>query len=400
MNKKTKSVLVVAMLAACLLATIFLPPLGVQTLRTAAAQTCEGDFDTDGDVDGTDLAAFAADFGRTNCPPGELCYTKTEVDALVADLQSQIDELKDLLAGVTRNVNDITFSGVNVRIVNGTGTTAGPVNGLGNLIVGYDEPRAIGSDKTGSHNIVVGRNHNYSSYGGLVAGYQNMISASHASISGGFGNTASANYASVSGGSNNIASGSAASISGGRSNTASGIRASASGGRNNTASGDYAFVGGGGGFESVDGNEAFADYSAVLGGSQNIAGDPDLLDHSIGERATVSGGIGNTASGDQSSVSGGGGNTASGSYASVSGGHINTASGGYASVSGGYGNTAGGGRASVSGGHSNTASANFSSVSGGYSNTADGERSSVSGGSGRSVSGLYDWRAGNLFEGS
>lgn len=29
---------------------------------------CEGDFDSDGDVDGSDLAVFAADFGRTDCP--------------------------------------------------------------------------------------------------------------------------------------------------------------------------------------------------------------------------------------------------------------------------------------------------------------------------------------------
>lgn len=29
---------------------------------------CEGDFDGDGDVNGSDLAVFAADFGRTNCP--------------------------------------------------------------------------------------------------------------------------------------------------------------------------------------------------------------------------------------------------------------------------------------------------------------------------------------------
>ena len=28
----------------------------------------EGDFDTDGDVDGSDLATFAAEFGRTDCP--------------------------------------------------------------------------------------------------------------------------------------------------------------------------------------------------------------------------------------------------------------------------------------------------------------------------------------------
>ena len=29
---------------------------------------CEGDFDGDGNVDGSDLAVFAADFGRTDCP--------------------------------------------------------------------------------------------------------------------------------------------------------------------------------------------------------------------------------------------------------------------------------------------------------------------------------------------
>ena len=29
---------------------------------------CKGDFDTDGDVGGSDLAVFAADFGRTDCP--------------------------------------------------------------------------------------------------------------------------------------------------------------------------------------------------------------------------------------------------------------------------------------------------------------------------------------------
>ena len=36
--------------------------------RTNCSGDCEGDFDTDGDVDGSDLATFAADFGRTNCP--------------------------------------------------------------------------------------------------------------------------------------------------------------------------------------------------------------------------------------------------------------------------------------------------------------------------------------------
>ena len=35
--------------------------------RTDCAGDCEGDFDNDGDVDGSDLAVFAADFGRTDC---------------------------------------------------------------------------------------------------------------------------------------------------------------------------------------------------------------------------------------------------------------------------------------------------------------------------------------------
>jgi len=34
---------------------------------------CEGDFDVDGDVDGSDLAVFAADFGRTDCDSGPEC---------------------------------------------------------------------------------------------------------------------------------------------------------------------------------------------------------------------------------------------------------------------------------------------------------------------------------------
>jgi len=43
-------------------------------VRTSwVADTCEGDFDDDGDVDGSDLAVFAADFGRTDCDTGEAC---------------------------------------------------------------------------------------------------------------------------------------------------------------------------------------------------------------------------------------------------------------------------------------------------------------------------------------
>ena len=36
-------------------------------------KSCPGDFDNDGDVDGSDLAVFSADFGRTDCGSGAPC---------------------------------------------------------------------------------------------------------------------------------------------------------------------------------------------------------------------------------------------------------------------------------------------------------------------------------------
>jgi len=41
---------------------------------------CEGDFDNDGDVDGSDLAVFAADFGRTDCDTGGNCEGDFDAD--------------------------------------------------------------------------------------------------------------------------------------------------------------------------------------------------------------------------------------------------------------------------------------------------------------------------------
>ena len=46
-------------------------PFGVTT--SWPEDLCEGNFDHDGDVDGSDLAVFAADFGRTDCDEGEEC---------------------------------------------------------------------------------------------------------------------------------------------------------------------------------------------------------------------------------------------------------------------------------------------------------------------------------------
>ena len=47
---------------------VFAADFGRTDCCEPGAKLCEGDFDSDGDVDGSDLAVFAADFGRTDCP--------------------------------------------------------------------------------------------------------------------------------------------------------------------------------------------------------------------------------------------------------------------------------------------------------------------------------------------
>src|SRR5450631_4327097 len=86
----------------------------------------------------------------------------------------------------------VQFSGVNVQIVDGSGSTSS-VNGTGNLVLGYDESAGT---QTGSHDLVLGEGDSYSSYSGLVAGYKDDASASYASVLG-ESNSVSSSYATV-----------------------------------------------------------------------------------------------------------------------------------------------------------------------------------------------------------
>ena len=110
---------------------------------------------------------------------------------------------------------EVVITGANLRLVNGLRATA-TTNALGNLLVGYNEPREEDNVRTGSHNVVVGQGHNFSSFGGLVVGRENEIRGAFAAVSGGFANTAHGSAALVSGGDGNTASGHSAVISGGR----------------------------------------------------------------------------------------------------------------------------------------------------------------------------------------
>jgi hypothetical protein len=199
-----------------------------------------------------------------------------------ADLQTQVKELTDRvqeleakLACMSKDGDEVVFDKCNVHIRSGSGKTDGAVNGLGNLIIGYNESSAANVKRTGSHNLVIGPEHAYSSFGGLVVGRENTLSAPYASVSGGRLNTASGLAASVSGGSVNTASADFASVSGGKSNEAKGLAASISGGISNLSQGEY---------------------TSVSGGSDNAAS---------GFAASVSGGSGNAASGNYTSISGG-----------------------------------------------------------------------------------------------
>lgn len=188
-----------------------------------------------------------------------------DIDGLLGavDLSAEVEELQATFDGVTRDGDTLLFEGMNVQVVNGTDTTGGAPNGKGNLIVGYDTARLVNSDKSGSHYLVIGDNHNYTAFGGIVAGLENIASGDYASVSGGPFNTASGDFASVSAGTFNTASGEYAVVSGGSGNIASGPLSSVSGGFRNTASGERASVSGG------QLNVASGFLSSILGGSGN-----------------------------------------------------------------------------------------------------------------------------------
>ena len=154
--------------------------------------------------------------GKTGLSPAE-----------VALLKNILPHIQFVASGVGKKPT-VQFSGVNVQVVSGAGSTSGAVNGMGNLVIGYDENASL--SQTGSHNLVLGEQQTFTSYGGIVAGFTNTISAP---------------FASVTGGTKNQATGKEASISGGWTNTAGGEDSSVSGGRENKANAEYSWLGGG-----------------------------------------------------------------------------------------------------------------------------------------------------------
>jgi hypothetical protein len=298
--------------------------------------------------------------------------------ATIGELEARVIALEAKLANVVINNNPLVglsgphfiFSGVNVHVRNGA-AQSNTTNGVGNLILGYNESTfADSTERAGSHNLVIGQEHEYSRYNGLVAGYNNRLEGVHSTVSGGSGNAAIGAFSNVAGGNSNAASGHSSSVTGGRFNIASSSFASVTGGQSNEASFWYATVTGGAVniasdyYAVVSGglhNEARGNGSSISGGDYNVAS---------GIVSSVNGGYSNSAGGYSATISGGSANSTGGSYASISGGNANSAGGLWASISGGRANSAGGGYASISGGWNNWAGGNYASVSGGNSNSA------------------------------
>lgn len=239
------------------------------------------------------------------------------------------------------------LTGVNLQVVNGLGATNGQAhqpasllgvtNGLGNLIVGYNE-RA--TDASGSHNVVVGQANTYNSFGGLVVGLSNASMGP---------------YCSVNGGTENVASGTASSVGGGQANVAASKFGSVAGGIGNRATGPFSSILGG------EQNRALAVSSAIVGGE---------LNESFGHRSTIVGGTDNRTQNER---------------AVVVGGQMNDARATHSVILGGLGNFTEGSDSTISGGRQN-------------STHVDGIAATVSGGFKRFVAGEFDWRAGDLTE--
>ena len=267
--------------------------------------------------------------------------------ATIRGLEAEEEEVLSHLSLVQLPLDDqgagartIRISGANLQVVNGSGSTAA-ADGLGNLIIGYQETRESGNDRSGSHNLVVGRQNNYSSWGGQVVGSSNTVRGLLSSVCGGEGNTASGDYSVVGGGVSNLADGSGSLVGGGRGNAATGIDSVISGGRENRAEGFISTVGGGGH------NTASTQFSVIGGGERNESSEA---------HTTIAGGRSNRAIGVQSTVSGGTQNSAAGVASVVGGGGVNTADGFVGVVSGGFGNVARGDDSSVRGGRDNSTS--------------------------------------------
>ena len=235
-----------------------------------------------------------------------------QANTLAARQQQALDALRTSNEGLTSKLGcvlrfsgprDFIVDGCNLHVQNGMGQT-GLLNRYGNVIIGYNKNEV--STRTGSHNLILGDLHEYTSYGGIVSGTENTLAGSNATILGGGQNHA---------------------------NFTSAVILAADRG---TADGNVVLIGGQRNYGSAD-----AHFSAIIGGIENQVTGPSsvlvagMLNVASGATSFVCGGTENSAGGGGDVVCGGSSNKSTGSRSVLVGGHQNAVAGANGVVTGG-----------------------------------------------------------------
>lgn len=267
-----------------------------------------GDVNGDGSVDISDPVALLG-YIFQGAPVPVACASGNHLS------QAEVTLLQDILPhlsvvylddGLGNGMKTVRFTGVNVQIVNGLGSTNGfpsqptfgllsgvaQTNGLGNLLVGYNAaaiPGVAPPEVTGSHNIIVGYYNECAGFGSLVVGFSNSVADGFSCVLG-ESNSADWGRSCVLGGQNNTTSAENAVVVGGNLNTAGGTESVICGGNENTTTGVHSVVSGG------SHNSSQAGQSVVCGVDQNTAS---------GQNSVVGGGAFRSTTGSSNWVAGG-----------------------------------------------------------------------------------------------
>ncbi|MBI4603279.1 MAG: hypothetical protein HY721_15100 [Planctomycetes bacterium] len=184
---------------------------------------------------------------------GNVCDELNELKQRVAELEALTRDMSIVEGDARVPGRTVLFTGVNVQIVTGLGRTE-TTNGVGNLIVGYQEFRGQAegppteegvNTRTGSHNIVVGARHNYSSSSGLLVGAESSLIGPGCAILGGHGSRVLGSHSVIVGGAGSCTHGSGSVIVAGENNTTNGGASAIIGGVGNRTTGAWSVQCGG-----------------------------------------------------------------------------------------------------------------------------------------------------------
>lgn len=273
----------------------------------------------------------------------QVANLQAEVDGFssdLADLQGRVSTVEDVTTPMTLTTIDgypsIVVEGVNIHLRNGLGGT-NTDNGLGNLVLGYNESRADPADniRTGSHIVVTGREQNYEGSAGFLGGYQNTLNADYGSILSGFSNENYGLGSAVVGGLFNIAGhpndpneSFYSVVVSGYNNLGLGRGAGILAGQNNVTRGLYSAI------VSGTSNQTSGTRSCIVSGFSNVANGRNSV--IVGGGISTTGVFGDTGLGNAAVVVGGYRNESEGTYAVTVGGFVNKSSDAYTVVSSGF----------------------------------------------------------------